>query len=117
MKKLNPSRRMTHRNSSPFQKGTRLLVSSGCTKQKKNAKGEIERYKERLVAKGYSQKTGIDYDKVFSSVARLKTIRLIIFLVAHHKWRIHLMDMKSAFLNGVLKEEVYIEKPLGYKVK
>ena len=98
-------------------KGHKAIGVKWVYKTKKNAKGEIERYKERLVAKGYSQKTGIDYDKVFSSVARLKTIRLIIFLVAHHKWRIHLMDMKSAFLNGVLKEEVYIEQPLGYKVK
>ena len=86
-------------------------------KTKKNAKGEIERYKERLVAKGYSQKARIDYDEVFALVTRLETIRLIIFLAAQHKWRIHQMDMKFTLLNGVLEEEVYIGQPLGYKVK
>jgi len=80
MKKLDPSKRTTHGNSSPFRKGTSLLVSSGCTKQNKNAKGEIERYKARLVVKGYSQKVGIDYDEVFALVAQLEIIRLIISL-------------------------------------
>ena len=116
MKKLDPLRRMTHGHSSPFQKGTMVLVSSGCTKQRRMQE-EIERYKARLVAKGYSQKVGIDYDDVFAPVTRLKTIRLILSLVAQHKWRIHQMGMKSVFLNGVLEEEVYIEQPLGYKVK
>ena len=92
--------------------GTGLLVSSGCTKQNKNAKGEIERYKARLVTKGYSQKARIDYDEVFTPVTRLETIRLILSLETQHKWRIHHMDVKSTFLNGVLEEEVYIEQPL-----
>ena len=55
------------------------------------------------------QKVGIDYDEVFAPVALLETIRLIIFVAAQHKWRIHLMDAKSTFLNEVLEEEVYIE--------
>lgn len=86
-------------------------------KAKKNAKGEVERYKARLVAKGYSQRQGIDYDEVFAPVARLETIRLIISLAAQNKWKIYQMDVKSAFLNGFLEEEVYIEQPLGYEVK
>ena len=86
-------------------------------KEKKNAKGEVERYKARLVAKGYSQREGIDYDEVFAPVARLETVRLIISLAAQNKWKIHQMDVKSAFLNGFLEEEVYIEQPLGYEVK
>jgi len=64
---------------------------------KKNAKGEIERYKARLVVKGYSQKTRIDCDEMFALVPRLETIRLIISLAAQHKWRIYHMDVKYAF--------------------
>ncbi|KAG7565068.1 Zinc finger CCHC-type superfamily [Arabidopsis suecica] len=86
-------------------------------KAKKNSKGEVERYKARLVAKGYSQRAGIDYDEVFAPVARLETVRLIISLSAQNKWKIHQMDVKSAFLNGDLEEEVYIEQPQGYIVK
>ena len=71
--------------------------------------------KARLVGKGYNQKTAIDYDEVFAPVACLETIRFS--LAAQHKWRIHQMDMKSAFLNGVLENKVYIEQTLGYKVK
>lgn len=86
-------------------------------KIKRNVQGEIERYKARLVAKGYSQQHGVDYDEVFAPVARLETIRLIIALAAQKKWRIYQMDVKSAFLNGYLEEEVYIQQPLGYVVK
>ncbi|CAB75469.1 copia-type reverse transcriptase-like protein [Arabidopsis thaliana] len=86
-------------------------------KAKKNSKGEVERYKARLVAKGYSQRAGIDYDEIFAPVARLETVRLIISLAAQNKWKIHQMDVKSAFLNGDLEEEVYIEQPQGYIVK
>ena len=86
-------------------------------KAKKNAKGEVKRYKARLVAKGYSQRADIDYDEVFAPVARLETVRLIISLAAQNSWKIYQMDVKSAFLNGVLEEEVYIEQPQGYEVK
>ena len=86
-------------------------------KTKRNAKGEIERHKAKLIAKGYSQKVSIDYDEVFASVAQLETIRLILYLAAQNKWKIFQMDVKSAFLNGFLEEEVYIKQPLGYVVK
>ncbi|KAH9706546.1 hypothetical protein KPL70_012251 [Citrus sinensis] len=74
-------------------------------KTKRNAKGGIERHKARLVANGYSQKAGIDYDEIFAPVARLETIRLIISLAAQNKWKIFQMDVKPAFLNGFLEEE------------
>ena len=86
-------------------------------KMKKNAKGEVERYKARLVVKGYSQQQGIDYDEVFAPIACLETIRLLIALVTQNKWSIFQMDVKSVFLNGYLEEEVYVEQPIGYVVK
>ncbi|KAK2411591.1 putative mitochondrial protein [Trifolium repens] len=98
-------------------KGHKAIGVKWVYKPKKNSKGEVERYKARLVAKGYSQRAGIDYDEVFAPVARLETVRLIISLAAQNKWKIHQMDVKSAFLNGVLDEEVYIEQPQGYEVK
>ncbi|KAE8706056.1 Detected protein of unknown function [Hibiscus syriacus] len=98
-------------------KGHKAIGVKWVYKTKQNAKGEIERHKARLVAKGYSQKAGIDYDEVFAPVARLETIRLIISLEAQNKWKIQQMDVKSAFLNGVLEEELYIQQPSGYEVK
>ena len=98
-------------------RGQKAIGVKWVYKTKKNAKGEVERYKARLVAKGYSQRPGIDYDEVFAPVARLETIRLVISLAALNDWKIHQMDVKSAFLNGFLDEEVYVEQPLGYVVK
>ncbi|KAJ4719087.1 Retrovirus-related Pol polyprotein from transposon TNT 1-94 [Melia azedarach] len=98
-------------------KGHKAIGVKWVYKVKQNLKGEIERYKARLVAKGYSQRAGIDYDEVFAPVARLETVRLIISLAAQNKWKIHQMDVKSAFLNGVLEEEVYIQQPTGFEVK
>ena len=86
-------------------------------KAKRNAQGEVERYKARLVAKGYSQRQGIDYDEVFAPVVCLETIHLLISLAAQNQWKIFQMDVKSAFLNGYLEEEVYLEQPFDYVVK
>ncbi|GJY47611.1 reverse transcriptase [Tanacetum coccineum] len=100
-----------------LQKGQKAIGVKWVYKAKKNAKGEVEKYKARLVAKGYKQKHGIDYEEVFAPVARLETIRLIIAIDAQHRWKIHQMDVKSAFLNGLLEEEVYVEQPEGYVAK
>ena len=75
-------------------------------KTKYNPKGEIDRFKARLVAKGYKQKPGIDYFEVFVHGARLDTIRMIISLSTQNSWKIYQMDVKYAFLNGVLEEDV-----------
>ena len=71
--------------------------------------GRIERYNARLVAKGYKQKYGVHYEEVFALVLRLDMVRMLISLVAHHSWKIYQLDVKSAFLNGILEEEVYVE--------
>ena len=72
--------------------------------------GIIERYKERFVARGFSHKEGIDYEDTFAPVARYTSIRSI---CASMRWEIHQLDIKTVFLNGVVKEEVYVEQPLG----
>ena len=85
-------------------------------KTKYKSSGEIDHFKARLVAKGYKQKPCIDYFEVFTPVARLDTICMLISLSAQNNWKIHQMDVKSAFLNDTL-EEVYVEQPTGYEVE
>lgn len=85
-------------------------------KIKRNSDGSINKNKARLVAKGYVQKHGIDYDEVFAPVARIETIRFIIGLAALNGWEIHHLDVKTAFLHGELKEEVYVTQPEGFVV-
>ena len=72
---------------------------------------------DRIVAKGYVQRHGIDYDEVFAAVARIDIIRLILALVGSNGWKVHHLDVKSAFLNGNLEEEVYVFQPEGYQKK
>jgi hypothetical protein len=84
-------------------------------KVKQVVDGSVEKYKARFVAWGFSQIEGIDYDETFAPVARYSSIRSILALSAQMGWRIHQMDVKTAFLNGIIKEEVYIEQPEGFE--
>ncbi|KAK2404761.1 putative mitochondrial protein [Trifolium repens] len=83
---------------------------------KLNPDGSIHKHKARLVVKGYSQMAGVDYGDTFAPVARHETIRLIVALSAHNGWKIFHLDVKSAFLNGVLQEEIYVEQPAGFVI-
>nr|GEW22933.1 zinc finger, CCHC-type [Tanacetum cinerariifolium] len=83
-------------------------------KTKRDAEGKIIKYKAKLVAKGYVQEQGTDFDEVFTPVARIETVRLILALAAYHGWQVHHLDVKSAFLHGELKEEVYVTQPEGF---
>jgi hypothetical protein len=83
-------------------------------KVKKDPQGKIIKHKARLVAKGYAQREGVDFEEVYALVARIETVRLIIALAAQNGWQIHHMDVKSAFLNGDLVEEVYVQQPPGF---
>lgn len=98
-------------------KGKQPMAVKWVYKIKKNAKGEVEKYKAWLVAKGFTQRAGIDYDEVFTLVARLETIQPIISFAAQQRWRIFQMDVNSAFLNGTLEEEINVKQPLGYVVE
>ena len=95
-------------------KGHKAIDVKWLYKIKVKANGEIDRYKARLVAKGFEQREGYDYEEIISLVARIETVRLIIALAAQRKWKIHQMDVKSAFLNGPLDEEVYVKQSPGF---
>jgi hypothetical protein len=84
-------------------------------KNKEGEKGEVVRNKSRLVAQGYSQKEGIDYEKTFAPVARLEEIRILLAFFVAKGFKLHQMDVKSAFLNGVLEEEVYVRQLQGFE--
>ena len=77
--------------------------------------GIITRNKARLVAKGYSQQKGIDFDETFAQVARLEAIRIFLAYAAHANFKVYQMDVKSAFLNEELEEEVYVQQPPGFE--
>ncbi|KAJ9536171.1 hypothetical protein OSB04_un000651 [Centaurea solstitialis] len=91
-----------------------IIKTKWIFRNKKDESGLIVRNKARLVAKGYSQQEGIDYDETFAPVARIEAIRIFLAYAAHKNIKVFQMDVKSAFLNGVLHEEVYIEQPEGF---
>ena len=81
---------------------------------KKDAADVVVKYKARLVAKGNVQREGLDFDDVFAPVARLDSVRLLVAVAVHQGWQLHHLDVKSAFLNGELQEEVYVGQPPGF---
>jgi hypothetical protein len=85
-------------------------------KEKLRLNGTIEKYKTRLVAKGYTQK-GEDYFDTYSLVARLTTIRVLLSLAVSHGLLVHQMNVKTTFLNGELEEEIYMDQPDGFITK
>ncbi|GKA15786.1 retrovirus-related pol polyprotein from transposon TNT 1-94 [Tanacetum coccineum] len=90
------------------------LEQNRCTKTRK-MRGIVIRNKARLVAQGYTQEEGIDYDEVFAPVSRIKAIRLFLAYASFKDFVLYQMDVKSAFLYGKIKEEVYVCQPLGFE--
>ncbi|PRQ45292.1 putative RNA-directed DNA polymerase [Rosa chinensis] len=84
-------------------------------RNKSDEKGNVIRNKARLVAQGYSQVEGLDFDETFAHVARLELVRLLLSVACHFRFKLFQMDVKTAFLNEILQEEVYVEQPPSFK--
>eukprot|EP00253_Pinus_taeda_P025522 PITA_25522 len=98
----------------PRPKDKNVIGTKWVFKNKLNENGEVIRNKARLVCKGYAEQEGIDFEETFSPVARLEAIRMFLALSSFQNFKVFQMDLKSAFLNGDLEEEVYIEQPDGF---
>ena len=84
-------------------------------KNKQDKDGIVIRNKARLVAQGFSQVKGIDFGETFAHVARLESIRILLAYASHHNFKLQKMDVKSAFLNGLINELVYVKQPSGFE--
>jgi hypothetical protein len=84
-------------------------------RNKQDEHGVVTRNKARLVPKGYAQVIGLDFEEAFPPIARLESIHILLAYVAHHSFKLFQMDVKSAFLNRAIKEEVYVEQPPGFE--
>jgi len=98
-------------------KGAKTVGCKWVYKIKRDSKGNIERFKARLVAKSFTQREGIDYNETFPPVSSKDSFRIIMALVAHYDLELHQMDVKTAFLNGDLYENVYMAQPEGFVVE
>ena len=99
----------------PRPKGKSIVISKWIYKINHAADGSIEKYKARFVARGFSHKEGIDYEQNFLVVARYTSIRSVPALAIVMKWKVHQMDLKTVFLNGLVEEQVYVEQPLSFE--
>nr|GFB09424.1 copia protein [Tanacetum cinerariifolium] len=96
----------------PRPEGKSVIKTKWIFKNKKDESSLVIRNKARLVTVGFSQQEGTDYDETFALIARIKAIHLFLAYVAHKDFTVYQMDIKTAFLNGILKEEVYVGQPL-----
>ncbi|GJT00837.1 retrovirus-related pol polyprotein from transposon TNT 1-94 [Tanacetum coccineum] len=99
----------------PLPYGKIAIGSKWVFRNKKDEHGTTTKNKARLVAQGYSQEEGIDYDETFAPVARMEAIRIFLAFATYMNFKVYQMDVKSAFLNGKLKEEVYVKQPPGFE--
>lgn len=98
-------------------KGVKPIGVKWVFKNKFKENGEIDKFKARLVEKGYAQHYGVNYTEVFAPVAKLDTIHIILSMAAQYGWNIFQLDVKSAFLHGELKEEIYVQQLVGFMKK
>jgi hypothetical protein len=97
--------------------GCKPIGTKWVWKNKEGEKGEVVRNKSRFVPQGYSQKEGIDYEETFAPIARLQAIRILLAFSMAKRFKLYDMDVKSAFLNGVLEEEVFVRQPPGLRAR
>ena len=97
--------------------GRKTVGSKWVFKKKTGADGSVQRYKARLVAQGYTQKYGTDYNETFCPVVRQESLRLLITLSVQYGLKLHQVDVATAFLNGTLEEEILMKQPEGFEVK
>jgi hypothetical protein len=97
--------------------GCKPIGTKWVWKDKEGEKDEVVRNKSRLVAQGVSQEEGIDYKEIFATITRLEAIRILLAFSVAKGFKLHQMDVKSAFLNGVLEEEVYVKQPPEFESK
>ena len=89
--------------------GASIIGTKWVFRNKLDEQGNVVRNKARLVAQGYTQQEGIDFDETYAPVARLESIRMLLAYASHMKFKLYQMDVKSAFLNGFINEEVYVK--------
>ena len=104
-------------NLETIPKGAKIVGCKWVYKTKHDSKGNIERFKAPLMSKGFTQREGIDYNETFSPVSCKDSFRIIVALVAHYDLELHQMDVKTAFLNGDLEENIYMAQPKGFIVE
>jgi hypothetical protein len=92
-----------------FKRNEKRWGTKWVFRNKQDEHGVMTRNKARLVAKGYAQVAGLDFEESFAPVARLESIRILLAYATYYSFRLFQMDVKSAFLNGPIKEEVYVE--------
>ena len=99
----------------PRPEGVHVIENKWILKNKTNEDREIIRNKSRLVAQGYTQVEGVDFDRSFTSMARLESIHILMSIACTMNFKLYQMDVKCAFLNGYLNEEVFVEQPKGFE--
>jgi hypothetical protein len=95
--------------------GANVIDCKWVYKIKRKSDGTMDRYKARLVTKGFKQRYGIDYEDTFNPLVKAATIRLILSLAVSNGWSLRQLDVQNAFLHGVMEEEVYMRQPPGYE--